>query len=237
MLVFRKLLVVPDCFSRPRREPCISTYNRACTAIHNREKNNDTTRRCSAFLRCRCVRCVGAAEDQEHAILSIPQTLSADDPTTWARPKVVLAPEYPAHAVEAKITGYVDVDLNITEEGFVGGILAMTSTPKNRDFENAVGDVVKEWIFHETWVEKCRPSETVGNVRVWVDIKDGKGVVSISNRTLPPAVDVATNVPKLESPNANAVRAAIRYPLRARRVGFDRRGERDALEPGPHGLR
>ena len=147
------------------------------------------------------------------------QSLSDADPVSWARPKVVVAPEYPADALEKKITGYVDADVLVREDGVVGEIRSLSSTPKNEDFEKAVAEVIKLWVFH-TPMSNCRPYETVGNVRIWFDLKDGAGTVSVSNRvSVPdPAAKAGPPKSKVVSSNAKELRATVRYPARARRA-------------------
>ncbi len=148
------------------------------------------------------------------------EPLTNSDPESWLQPKVVVAPEYPADAIEKKLTGYVDVDLIVTDEGFAGEIRSVTSTPKSEAFEEAVRKVVSLWTFRAP-MSNCRPYETVGNVRVWFDMKGDAGAVSVSNRTPMPASATAVAGPKskLVSTNLSAVRQMVRYPVRARRAG------------------
>ena len=148
------------------------------------------------------------------------EPLTDSDPESWLRPKVVVAPEYPPEAIEKKLYGYVDVDLIVTDEGFAGEIRSVTSTPKNEAFEEAVRKVISLWTFHAP-MSNCRPYETVGNVRVWFEMKGDAGTVSVSNRTPLPATAAAVAGPKskLVSTNLAAVRQMVRYPVRARRAG------------------
>lgn len=148
------------------------------------------------------------------------EPLTDSDPESWLRPKVVVAPDYPADEVAKKATGYVDVDLIVTEAGFAGEIRSLTSSPKNEAFEDAVRKVITLWTFHAP-MSNCRPYETVGNVRVWFDLKGDAGKVSVSNRTPKPASPATAAAPtsKLVATNLASVRRMVSYPSRARRAG------------------
>ncbi len=126
-----------------------------------------------------------------------------------------MAPDYPPAAEATKTTGYVDVELLITEYGHVGEVRSLKSTPKNVDFEKAIRDVIDRWFFYAAR-SKCRPAESVGNVRVWFDIKDGKGMVSVS-KPKPQSVPDTSKL-KFTSTNIAAILAATMYPERARRA-------------------
>jgi len=156
------------------------------------------------------------------------QDLTASDPVTWAQPRRVYPPKYPYDALDNRISGYVDVDVLVNEMGGTGEIRSITSQPKNADFESEVQKVLKYWLFKVPTV-KCRPQATTGNVRIWFDIKDEKGVISVSHRALPvvpappvePPVSEVRPLARIVSKNSAAIRASVTYPRVARRASAE----------------
>ncbi len=146
------------------------------------------------------------------------QMLFADDPSSWAKPKYVVAAQYPKGAFEKNETGYVDLDVLVGKDGAAKQVLSVTSTPKNTALEESAREAVLMWGFHTTKSEACQPVETTGNVRIWFDIKDGKESISVSNRS-----ESAEKTDKRYSKMINrsrVIKATVdSYPTDARRMG------------------
>lgn len=140
------------------------------------------------------------------------------DPVSWVRPKALVGPDYPKRALAEKITGVVDVELVIDELGGVKEVRSISSQPKNEDFEAAVRAVVEEWVF-EAPRFRCVPTSTVGNLRVWFNIKGGEAAVSVS---YPQPLNDESKIAKEDrvvGTNWDAVRKSTRYPRKARKAG------------------
>ncbi len=111
------------------------------------------------------------------------QMLFADDPKTWLTVAKVVQPVYPAEMLAAGTTGYVDAVVTIDFFGGVKSIGAVTSKPQNAEFEKAARESLQYWVFRSSLTQKCTPEEAEGSVRIWFDIENGKGKVSVSSTT------------------------------------------------------
>ncbi|MEP7156093.1 MAG: TonB family protein [Betaproteobacteria bacterium] len=148
------------------------------------------------------------------------EMLFADDPKDWSRPKAVVAPDFPLAQLEAKATGYVDVKVKVDKTGGVTSARIVKSNPENKAFEGAVNETVKMWRFHQRLNRECEPEDATTNVRVWFELRDGKGVVSISGI----ASDAAAPAPagaggkslRASLTNRQSVFSQIRYPVSMR---------------------
>ena len=125
-------------------------------------------------------------------------------------------PAYPQDALEQNVSGQVDLKLRIDIEGYPLELQSMTSTPRNIEFEAAIKPLLSHWRFKTSWVH-CEPIETIGNVRVLFEIKDGKGSVRLSDDNLrdPPRTGEVSKHPPVLA-NMAEVRSNIWMPRRAR---------------------
>lgn len=165
-----------------------------------------------------------AAVEVRQAAANGEEMLFADDPKDWAKPKVVIAPKYPDSQLSLKAAGRVDVDVTLKNTGEVASFRIAKSEPSNPAFEKAVEDVVQLWLFHYKLNKECIPIESSGNVRVWFDVVDGKGTVSVSGAVSPSvaASDAAAQGarPQLGWLNRKEIFSNLRYPAKARRENF-----------------
>jgi TonB family protein len=156
------------------------------------------------------------AVEVRQAVANSEEMLFADDPKDWARPKAVVAPKYPDDQLKLNARGRVDVDVALKPSGEVSSFRIAKSEPANPAFETAVSEVVGKWLFHNKLSSECLPVESNGNVRVWFDVKDGKGEVSVSGQV---SEITAGNVPKKSNwLNRSEAISGFRYPAAARRA-------------------
>ena len=143
------------------------------------------------------------------------EMLFSDDPKDWAQPDRVVPPEYPPEQFGDNVTGYVDVEVSIDASGKVNDSRIVKSSPENKAFEAAVSQTIRMWSFHRRISSKCEPIAAIGNVRVWFEIRDGRGVISVSGK----ASDLTT--PDTKAPkravfiNEKEVKGGMRFPKRA----------------------
>lgn len=144
------------------------------------------------------------------------EMLFADDPKDWAKPKVVVPPEFPIDQLAANARGYVDVEVELNQNGSVKAARIVKSEPQNTGFEKAVLEVVKLWLFHAALNNGCVPRESTGNARIWFEVRDGKGVVSVSGK-MEAATPVGDLPRKMEWESRLEQLATVRYPVTALR--------------------
>ena len=147
------------------------------------------------------------------------EMLFADDPKDWAKPKVVVPPEFPGDQLAANTRGYVDVEVELNQNGSVKTARIVKSEPQNTGFEKAVLEVVKLWLFHAALNNGCVPRESTGNARIWFEVRDGKGVVSISGNVTATAVPMNSPQRTVEWENRQETLASLGYPVTARLEG------------------
>jgi protein TonB len=98
------------------------------------------------------------------ALLGLAATLAAEDPkripTDEAMASIVekVNPEYPPLARQLKLTGQVEVQATIEEDGAVGDVTAVSGNPV---LARAVVDAVKKWKF-KPFKSKVMSNFTVG---------------------------------------------------------------------------
>ncbi|MEO8384872.1 MAG: energy transducer TonB [Betaproteobacteria bacterium] len=147
------------------------------------------------------------------------EMLFADDPNGWARPKVVVPPDFPVDQLTANASGHVDAEFGFDQKGSVKQVRIVKSEPQNPAFERAVLDVAKLWLFSAVLNKDCVPVDSTGNVRIWFEIRDGKGVVSVSGNVRPASAANDSLPRKMEWANRAVILGAVRYPNSARRDG------------------
>jgi TonB family protein len=148
------------------------------------------------------------------------EMLFADDPKDWAKPKIIVAPVFPEEQLKLNASGRVDVDVALNNQGHVKTFRIAKSEPANPAFEKAVSEVINLWVFHGAIDRDCMPAESNGNVRVWFEVAEGKGKVSVSSQASGNklvADTAASQLRKLEWLNKRAAMAAVNYPPEARR--------------------
>lgn len=144
------------------------------------------------------------------------------DPTTFAKPKGVVPPDYPAAQFKAGVTAQVEAVLRINERGTLKEVLAIKAGNGDEAFENAVRDVVRFWNFESLSNCECKPVEFTARLTVWFEIKDGKPSISVSR-----GGDV-DDLPGLHAKPLKLVRDAVVFrkisatsPRELRRAGKD----------------
>lgn len=165
------------------------------------------------------VACVGiSAAAQEPPAQSKCPGLSFDETARpWAEPRVIAAPEYQSAWVEAGISGVVDVEVEIGLNSRITRIESIASEPHHPELEGAVKDIIKYWWFYRETDCDCKPVVGSAKLRVWFEIRDGKGVVSVSNRPRPGQPGGESHV--LTNRSAIAKHLSVRFPREARRAG------------------
>ena len=142
------------------------------------------------------------------------RTLYMEDPQKWLTPKFIYPPEFPQEQLLANATGEVDVEVSIDEMGRIMAARVLKSTPVNKAFESAVMKALPRWFYYRRIDESCTPVKAVATTRIWFEIRDGKGVVSVSGRLLdePAGPDVSGVANML---NREEVYRSMPYPSRA----------------------
>jgi len=159
------------------------------------------------------------------AVESVPvnvteEMLFTDDPKEWLKISRVSPPVYPKELFDKGITGYVDLEVTIDEQGRVKQIGTVTSKPSIAAFEESARESVKYWQFKEKLSGKCTPEVAQGNVRVWYEIKDGKESISVSSMPGTMLKNVAADAPKwFPMLNLPQIKRELRYPADARKYG------------------
>ncbi len=148
------------------------------------------------------------------------EMLFADDPKEWAKPKVVVPPEFPADQLAANARGYVDIAVTLDAFGNVKTAQVTKSEPVNPAFETAAMAVVKLWVFKSVLTQDCTPVESTANVRTWFESREGKGMVSVSGQVTPRSPLPGNALDKSAWLNRKEVAAMVRYPASARRAGI-----------------
>ncbi len=143
------------------------------------------------------------------------EMLFADDPKDWAKPKVVVPPDFPADQLAVNARGYVDIAVTLDAYGKVKTAQLTKSEPANPAFEKAAMEVVRHWIFHAMFSQECVPVESAANVRTWFELRDGKGVVSVSGAAT--STTPSNGLDKSAWLNRREVAALVKYPAAARR--------------------
>lgn len=146
--------------------------------------------------------------------------LFADDPKDWAKPKVVVPPKFPADQLAVNARGYVDIAVTLDSFGNVKTAQLTKSEPANPAFETAVMAVVKLWVFNSVLTRDCMPVESAANVRTWFELRDGKGVVSVSGQATPTSPLPDSGFRKSDWLNSKEVLSMMKYPALARRAGI-----------------
>lgn len=152
------------------------------------------------------------------------QMLYVDDPEKWSRPATVLPPVFPPDQLEAKATGYVDIEVAVGKSGRAEAVRIVESVPPNKAFENAVNDVVTKWRFRPRIDVRCMPQPNTTRTRIWFDIRDGAPVISVSGRVSGYAVeekktaDSPDKAPAKTPAMLNRNELGLRYPERMRRA-------------------
>lgn len=144
-------------------------------------------------------------------------TYYADDPAKWGTPLAWQAPDYPKAMLEQKVTGKVDVLVNVSAEGRLTDIAAIRSQPAQPVFEEAVREAVRSWTYNKATDANCKPAATQGRVQVRFELVDGAPQVNVG------AVSAAKQSGhlRIEELNRGDVNRALmqNYPKDARRMG------------------
>lgn len=113
-----------------------------------------------------------------------PQPLSTDELSARAaRPLIILAPKYPSAAAQDKIEATVDIFGTVRPDGSFD-VKRIEASPDREDFKAAVRDVLDYWALSPAYGADCRPIPAEGQVRVWFELKEGRGpVISVSRST------------------------------------------------------
>ncbi len=148
-----------------------------------------------------------------------PTVYHADDPKSWARVKRIEAVNFPQVSLKQGQTGRVDAEVLIDILGNAKVVRALTSTPKNAEFEEAALAALKTANFAVVRSERCVPVESVGELQFEFVIIDGVGRVHLTHREATKTSHNALQAPPLS--NREEATAAIKasYPVEARRAG------------------
>lgn len=142
------------------------------------------------------------------------------DPSTFARPRGVVPPEYPPDRLKAGVSTHVEAALRIDEKGELKEVLAMKADNGDELFEKAVREVVRYWSFESFVNCECRPVDFTARLTVWFEIKDGKPSISVSRRVDDQPLPGLHSKPlKIVKDPAFLKKMTATYPLEARRAG------------------
>lgn len=145
--------------------------------------------------------------------------LFADDPQEWSRPRLVVRPEFSKNELDKRVRAYVDVTVDIDNRGRVKSSMIAKSDPPTPGYEKALKDVIGLWLFEPKLDSKCVCVEATANVRVWFDVKDGKGVLSVSGRPITAQPEKLRYSREEIEAVAKKIRQNILYPQLARKEG------------------
>lgn len=98
----------------------------------------------------------------------------------WLAHRLVVAPLYPTSLAVEGVTGSVSANLRVSPKGELLEILSIASTPNQPEFVAAVRTVLPRWRFRKEVDERCEPRESMGWLRVFFNMKDGRPRVSVS---------------------------------------------------------
>jgi len=141
-------------------------------------------------------------------------TYYASDPDRWGAPHVAVAPEYPADALEKRVTGVVKVSGIVAPTGQLEAISYSVEPPSATEFVAAVKEVIGHWLFYTPIGKDCMPSEQPVQEEIWFEIRDGTPHISVSRASVPPRPPRASWVKPI-------LTSEIRYPRRMIRQGLD----------------
>jgi outer membrane biosynthesis protein TonB len=145
--------------------------------------------------------------------------LFADDPQEWSRPRLVVRPEFSKNELDKRVRAYVDVTVDIDNRGRVKSSMIAKSDPPTPGYEKALKDVIGLWLFEPKLDSKCVCVEATANVRVWFDVKDGKGVLSVSGKPITAQPEKLRYSREELEAVAKKIRQNILYPQLARKEG------------------
>jgi len=147
------------------------------------------------------------------------------DPAKWGTPLSWQLPAYPKALLEQKVTGKVDVLLNVSPEGRMTDVVALRSDPVQPAFEESVREAVRQWTFTKAMNEACKPVATQSRLQVTFEMVNGKPKVDVGAAS---AAKIAGRERIEELNRAEVMKAlADNYPRDARRMG--KMGEVHAL--------
>ncbi len=112
------------------------------------------------FIRRTGLRMFGAGT----ALLALAATLGAEDPKRISADEAMaalvekVAPEYPAIARQLKLTGQVEIQATIQEDGAVANVTTLSGNPI---LAKAAADAVKKWKFRQ-FKSKVMSNFTIG---------------------------------------------------------------------------
>lgn len=160
------------------------------------------------------------ASAAEKTVEPVDDVLFASDPQSWARVTRVVEPKYPEAALKEGRGAVVDLEVLVDVLGGVKTVRSISSMPRSPDFEAAVQEILKTWLFSVAKTDRCVPVETVGNVSITFEVRDGKGVVSLTHRKLPPPTGAKVLFgPRIKNRKEVSEDMQQSYPRSARRAG------------------
>ena len=94
-----------------------------------------------------------------------------------AKVLVLTAPDYPKPLVEAGVQGTVDVHGVVRADGSFD---VSRIEPSHPELRKLVEEVTAFWLLRPSYGPDCEARPVPAQVRLWFEIKDGKGVISMS---------------------------------------------------------
>ena len=110
------------------------------------------------------------------------EILHDSPPERWGAPARIVQPEYPKAAIERRITGSVDFEGLVSEEGRLTGIEYRPDSPAAEIFVAALKGVVPHWVFHPAKDKDCMPVARRFLTRVWFELDGGTPRIMASRR-------------------------------------------------------
>jgi hypothetical protein len=119
----------------------------------------------------------GAGEEAEF--------LHDSPPESWGSPARIVKPEYPPAALAQRLTGFVDFEGLVSEEGRLSEIEYRPETPQAEIFVAALKEVVPHWVFHPAKGTDCMPAARRAITRVWFELDGDTPRIKTTRRVEP----------------------------------------------------
>lgn len=157
---------------------------------------------------------MAALMTMEHSIAT-PHAPEPGAMTRSATLKKFVPPEYPANALSSGITAKAELTIRISESGMASGFEEIKIAPPNASIEQALKDIVGQWVFKREVDARCEVQPYLGRLNIRFDIWNEVPAITYERVRVdhpePPEVASLANAPLV----SRAVTAA--YPRAARR--------------------
>jgi outer membrane biosynthesis protein TonB len=133
------------------------------------------------------------------------------DAAKFGRPTRIVVPEYPGDALAKHVTGYVDLQGQVSPLKSFTGIVFTPGTPEAALFVEPLREVIKHWEFEPVYRNGCFPADDPVKIRVNFEIEDGKPRIFVTMARSDPPKAQSMSIVRSENPV---------YPRSAMRAGL-----------------